>query len=451
MVSRECGARKILGAAVFAILGAAAAHGCSSDQPDDGVGVGVGGAGAAGDASGQAGGQTTGGSAGAGADAGADAKAGTGGIGGAHAGAGGSSAHDAGAGSGGVAGSGHAGAGGTSGTAGKGQGGQAGAGAAGAAGTGKGGSTDSHGMTYFPADHVWNTPISTLPVLSTSATKIANVISLSQAKGWCGTYCDNIWVYGGNNPNEGVPINWVDSSTPHVPVAFRENGPPSGNSDWIDAPVTATSKVQTDNSDRHMIIVDTDEHKAYEFFQMVKGSGNSWTCSAEFVWDLTGYRIQPNDVLHPPYGLASVDAAGTPYIAGMIKYDEVVAGVIDHAIGGVTVLLGDEVVWPGSSRIEAHLSGAPSDGSLPAYSHRLRLKSTYDASWMTPAARTVANALKEYGILTVDRGSVGYSIMVERDSRMPDLSNLHELSLSDFEYIDESSLMISPSTAQVKP
>jgi PKD repeat protein len=134
----------------------------------------------------------------------------------------------------------------------------------------------------------------------------------------------------------------------------------------------------------------------------------------------------------------------------MVKYDEVNAGVIDHAIGGVTVFLGDEVVWPGSSRIEAHNSGAPSDGSLPAYSHRLRLKSTYDTSWMTPAARTVANAMKKYGIITVDRGSVGYSIIVEKDSRMPDLSNLHELSLNDFEYIDESSLMINASTAQAR-
>jgi len=308
--------------------------------------------------------------------------------------------------------------------------------------------SDSHGMTYFPADHVWNVPVNDLPVKSIGTYWIQNMTSYSINKcggtGWCKGLEDHAWVY------DEIPINWVDSSTPHVPVAFRANGPPNGNSDWIDAPVTATSKVQTDNGDRRMIIVDTDEHKVYEFFQMINSGGNSWSCTGEFVWDLNGYRIQPNDVLHPPYGLASVNAAGVPEIAGLVRYDEVHAGVVDHAVGGVIVQINYSVSWPGSHKPPENNQAWSRSGEFPDYSQRMRLKDSVDISSFGPEAKVVAIALKKYGVIITDRGSLGVSLNVEQDSRFSSLDDLHTLSLSDFEFVDESSLMINSSTAQVR-
>ena len=306
---------------------------------------------------------------------------------------------------------------------------------------------DSHGMTYFPPDHVWNVPVDDLPVQPYGTYWIQNMSSYSAdscgGAGWCRGYEDHVWVY------DEIPINWVDSSTPHVPVAFRENGPPDGNSDWLDAPVTPASKVQTDNSDRHMIIVDTDEQKVYEFFQMVKGSGNSWTCSGEFVWDLNGYRIQPNDVLHPPYGLASTNAAGVPEIAGIVRYDEVKAGVVTHAVGGVIVQVNYSVSWPGSHKPPENNQAWSRSGEFPDYSQRMRLKENVDISSFGTEAKVVATALKKYGVIIMDRGSIGVSLNVEKDSRFSSLDDLHTLSLRDFEFVDESSLMINASTAKV--
>jgi len=308
--------------------------------------------------------------------------------------------------------------------------------------------SDSHGMTYFPADHVWNVPVNDLPVKSIGTYWIQNMTSYSINKcggtGWCKGLEDHAWVY------DEIPINWVDSSTPHVPVAFRANGPPNGNSDWIDAPVTATSKVQTDNGDRRMIIVDTDEHKVYEFYQMINSGGNSWSCTGEFVWDLNGYRIQPNDVLHPPYGLASVNAAGVPEIAGLVRYDEVQAGVVDHAVGGVIVQINYSVSWPGSHKPPENNQAWSRSGEFPDYSQRMRLKDSVDISSFGPEAKVVAIALKKYGVIITDRGSLGVSLNVEQDSRFSSLDDLHTLSLSDFEFVDESSLMINSSTAQVR-
>jgi hypothetical protein len=307
---------------------------------------------------------------------------------------------------------------------------------------------DSHGMTYFPPDHVWNVPVDNLPVKSVGSSWIKNMISYSVNKcggaSWCKGYEDNVWVY------DAIPINWVDSSTPHVPVAFRANGPPNGNSDWIDAPVTPTSKVQTDNGDRHMIIVDTDEQKVYEFFQMINNGGNSWSCTGEFVWDLNGYRIQPNDVLHPPYGLASVNAAGVPEIAGLVRYDEVHAGAVEHAVGGVIVQVNYSVTWPGSHKPPENNQAWSRSGEFPDYSQRMRLKDSVNISSFGPEAKVVATALKKYGVIIMDRGSQGVSLNIEKDSRFSSLSDLHKLSLTDFEFVDESSLMISPSTAQAR-
>jgi len=307
---------------------------------------------------------------------------------------------------------------------------------------------DSHGMTYFPPDHVWNTPVTNLPVKPVGTSWIENMTSYSVTKcggeGWCKGYEDHIWVY------DEIPINWVNASTPHVPVAFRANGPPNGNSDWVDAPVTPASKVQTDNSDRHMIIVDTDEHKVYEFYQMVNKGGNSWSCTGEFVWDLNGYRIQPNDVLHPPYGLSSINAAGVPEIAGLVRYDEVHAGAVDHAVGGIIVQVNYSVSWPGSHKPPENNQAWSRSGEFPDYSQRMRLKDSVNISSFGPEAKVVATALKKYGIIIMDRGSQGVSLNIEKDSRFSSLDDLHTLTLTDFEFVDESSLMINASTAQVR-
>src|SRR5437763_1139031 len=43
---------------------------------------------------------------------------------------------------------------------------------------------DSHGMTYFPSDHVWNVPVDNLPVKSIGTSWIKNMIAYSVTK--CG-------------------------------------------------------------------------------------------------------------------------------------------------------------------------------------------------------------------------------------------------------------------------
>ena len=313
---------------------------------------------------------------------------------------------------------------------------------------------DSHGLTYFPPDHVWNYPITNLPVHEYSDQWINGIADYSIAHCRIGTFCyrvpTNIWAYN------QIPINWVNSSVAHTNVTtWRDQNGPRGNSDKIAAPFTPTLKVQDDSGqdDNILIIVDTDEKKAYEFFQAAKASDNSWSCNGEFVWNLTNdYRIQPDPVAHPPYGLASISASGLPVIAGLIKYDELNAGHIDHAAGGVIALINYSVLWPGSHRPPENKP--QSDNTWPPYSARLRLKSSVDTSRMGTQAKIIAEALKTYGVIIRDRGSYGLSLTVEEDSRIDpygsNMSGLHDLTLYDFEFVDESSLEINSSTAQVR-
>jgi len=108
-------------------------------------------------------------------------------------------------------------------------------------------------------------------------------------------------------------------------------------------------------------------------------------------------------------------------------------------------------MWPGSHRVVSNSQN--NDNSYPPYSARMRLKSSVDISSFGTRAQAIAQALKTYGIIVRDTGSSGVSITAEEDSRInwydKNMSGLLDLTLYDFEFVDESSLMINASTAQV--
>jgi hypothetical protein len=72
---------------------------------------------------------------------------------------------------------------------------------------------------------------------------------------------------------------------------------------------------------------------------------------------------------------------------------------------------------------------------------RVRLKSSVDISRFGPQARILLEALKRYGMILADNGSPWY-VTGAPDPRWDDdeLHALHQLSGSDFEVVDTSSL-----------
>src|ERR1700729_1549202 len=56
----------------------------------------------------------------------------------------------------------------------------------------------------------------------------------------------------------------------------------------------------------------------------------------------------------------------------------------------------------------SHCAGDTDSGAAPPMGLRLRLKGSYGLGGMGPAARAIATAMKEYGLIVADNGSNWY-------------------------------------------
>ena len=140
----------------------------------------------------------------------------------------------------------------------------------------------------------------------------------------------------------------------------------------------------------------------------------------------------------------SADAAGLALLPGLVRYDEVAAGHIDHAIRVSVNATDARHIWP------ARHDAGTANSNLPPMGLRLRLKASVNISSFSPANQVILNALKTYGAIVADNGS-SWFISGAPDSRWndSDLHNLTALHGSDFEAVDESSLMVDPNSGAV--
>ena len=102
-------------------------------------------------------------------------------------------------------------------------------------------------------------------------------------------------------------------------------------------------------------------------------------------------------------GWTSADAAGLPILPGLVRYDEVLAGAINHALRFTTDETRKQYIYPAR-----HYASDSTSASLPPMGLRVRLKPTYDTSGFSPQARVIAEALKQYGMILADNGSPWY-------------------------------------------
>lgn len=85
--------------------------------------------------------------------------------------------------------------------------------------------------------------------------------------------------------------------------------------------------------DGHMIIVDINKKQAYEFSRFSFNRGVYKASRVDF-WDLTnlGAREVSGPILGENHWMSGVRGSGSPFIAGIVRYDEMQAGVINHAL-----------------------------------------------------------------------------------------------------------------------
>ena len=172
------------------------------------------------------------------------------------------------------------------------------------------------GCPLFPADNIWNRDISTLPVHPNSANYLASIGLTSHLHTDFGA-----GLYDG--APIGIPYIVVPASQPSVPVSFyyASESDPGPYPIPTNAPIEGGSQ---SNGDRHVIVVDSGNCKLYEMYASYPQSNGSWKAGSGAVWNLNADALRPST-------WTSADAAGLPMLPGLVRYDEVTSGVINHA------------------------------------------------------------------------------------------------------------------------
>jgi hypothetical protein len=291
--------------------------------------------------------------------------------------------------------------------------------------------TGLRGCPDLPADNVWHADVTRLPVLANSTAYVAAIGTAAHVKADFGA---GLWDGG----PIGIPVTYVGAGQPRVPVSFDY----ADESDRGPYPIPRDALVEggpNASGDRHVLVVDTSACRLYEMWDSHPNPDGSWHAGSGAVFDLRGNGLRPA-------GWTSADAAGLPVVPGLVRYEEVAAGRIDHAIRVTVPHTRNGYVWPAR-----HAASSSSNGALPPMGLRLRLKSTVDISRLPVQARVVAQAMRTYGVMVADNGSAWY-LSGAPDNRWNNdaLRALGTLTGADFEAVDTSRLMVSPGSAQYR-
>ncbi|MFH1035286.1 MAG: hypothetical protein V1806_12325 [Pseudomonadota bacterium] len=280
----------------------------------------------------------------------------------------------------------------------------------------------------LPADNIWNTSVAGLPVDAHSAAYVASIGAGSSLHPDFGS---GLW----QGQPIGIPYNIVGAGQAKVKVSFDY----ADESDPGPYPIPAGAAMEG-GGDGHLLVVDQAGHRLYEVFDASQNADGTWSAGSGAVWDYQSNALRPA-------GWTSADAAGLPILAGLVTYDEVAAGHIDHALRFTAPRTQDAYVWPAR-----HEASSSSDPSLPPMGQRFRLKSDFDSSGFAAPVRVILEALKNYGMMLADNGSPWY-ISGAPDDRWNDdqlVSQLRRVPGSAFEAVDVSALMINPDSGQAR-
>ena len=279
------------------------------------------------------------------------------------------------------------------------------------------GSPQVGGCPVFPADNVWNEPVTSLPVASNSATLIASIGANTGLHPDFGSYA-----------GYGIPYNVATASTPHYSVVFDY----ADQSDSGPYPIPANPSIEG-GSDAHLLVVNTSTCTLYETWATATDGKGHWSAGSGAIWSLTSNALRQD-------GWTSADAAGLPILPGLVRYDEVVAGVIGHAIRFTAVTTRNVHIYPAR-----HDASSNSSASVPPMGLRVRLKASYDISRLPSQAKVIAQAMKTYGMILADNGSNWYFQGASDPSFSDDqLNTLKAIPGSAFEVVNTAGFVSGP-------
>jgi hypothetical protein len=280
----------------------------------------------------------------------------------------------------------------------------------------------------FSADNPWNADISDLPVHPRSAAYLRSMGLNTEIHPDFGT----IW----NGAPNGIPYVLVRGSQNRAPISFYYGS----ESDPGPYPIPRNAPIEggpQSDGDRHILVVDVDRRLLYEVYDARYDAVHKrWWAGSGAIWDLRANSVRPDT-------WTSADAAGLPMLAGLVRYDEVKAGEIAHALRFTVPETQRKYVYPAT-----HFASDLTDEDLPPMGLRVRLRAGYPIGGFPRDVQIILRALKKYGMIVADNGGPWY-ISGAPDPRWND-ETLHEITRvqgSDFEVVDTRS--IEPATPVV--
>jgi hypothetical protein len=295
------------------------------------------------------------------------------------------------------------------------------------------------GCPAFPVDNIWNTRIDGLPVDPRSSQYVASIGADQALKADFGA-----GLYDGEPV--GIPFVVVPQNQPRVPIHFSRFGDEEATPQESDPgpyPIPRNAPIEggpNAREDRHVVVVQQGSCTLFELYKAQPNPDGSWRAVSAAKFDLEANDLRPD-------GWTSADAAGLPVFPGLVRYEEVMAGEIRHALRFTARRTQRAYVWPAR-----HYASRHTDPALPPLGQRFRLKASVDISRFSPPVRVILRALQTYGMILADNGSPWFLSGAPHDGWNNDVlqREMRQLKGSDFEAVDVSSLMIEPNSAQAR-
>lgn len=296
------------------------------------------------------------------------------------------------------------------------------------------------GCALFPRDNVFHATITALPNRADSAATIAAV---GPATSLMAGFGSGLWQ--GSRP--GYPVNVLDARTAAtkdllVGMDYAATSEPYGVP-WPDVPRFEGWPGRA--WDKHLLVVDSSSCRSWETINTQPPSENvfgtilnRWYADKVVTVDLSSNVPRPG---------GTVTASGFSMLAGLVRYDEVASGNIDHVLAmSLPGISNAGATWPAQAT-----DGRSTDPSAPKMGSWFRLRSDVNLSGLGPQASVVAGAMRDHGVVLVDTGP-NAAISGEPDLRWndADLGGLTGLTMSDFEVVDPSAMKVSDGSLRIR-
>lgn len=265
---------------------------------------------------------------------------------------------------------------------------------------------------FFSDSSFWNQPLPANPEIDTASARWISILSKEPSGAF----------FGINTDKFTVPLYEADSTTPIQTVDLRPVAEPhlkvvhGYNNQWFDTHNTyghgpnygqvpiAKDAVMDPKEDGHYAVVDWKKGLVWDCWGMkvIDGKYYSFTgmvyeANGDGVFDELQLPIKNGESIHF-YGPGR--AAGVPIVAGLILYDEVKRGSIEHKLAIATRYNAyQEFVYP-AIWTDGILKGGIPEGAIVQLDPALDL-SVFD---LTPEEKLVAQAAQRYGMVVVDEG-----------------------------------------------